>query len=228
MLSNLKTASNVAITWFSDNLMQANPEKFQFLVLSPFRGEAKDVNTLDLTCTTLVSVTQAPLLGIIIDNELKFNAHVLIMCHKCSFQLLTLKRLANFMDTRTKLTIFKSFIASNFSYCCHIWYFCSPTLKTRLEKIQYRGLRYVYNDYNSSYEALLERSGMCSIDILVQKTILVKIFKSLHGIGATYLSDLFSLGKISTRANSSNLVVPRVDSTLYGLHSIRYHQITSD
>ena len=127
------------------------------------------------------------------------------------------------MDTRTKLTIFKSFIASNFSYCCHIWYFCSPTLETRLEKIQYRGLRYVYNDYNSSYEALLERSGMCSIDLLVQKTILAEIFKSLHGIGATYLSDLFSLGKISTRANSKNLVVPRVDSTLYGLHSIRYN-----
>ncbi len=139
------------------------------------------------------------------------------------FPTFNTQRLASFMDTRTKLTIFKSFIASNFSYCCHIWYFCSPTLKTRLEKIQYRGLRYVYNDYNSSYEVLLARSGMCSIDLLVQKTIVVEIYKSLHGIGATYLSDLFSFGKICTRSNSKNLVVPRVDSTLYGLHSIRYH-----
>ncbi len=37
------------------------------------------------------------------------------------------------------------------------------------------------------------------------------------------MSDLFSFGKICTRSNSKDLVVPRVDSTFYGLHSIRYH-----
>ena len=223
MLTNLKSACSFAITWFGDNLMQANPDKFQFLVLSPFQKEAKQVNSLDLPGTRLISVTQAPLLGIIIDNELKFNAHVSRLCQMCNFQLKTLKRLSRLMDTATKLTIFRSFIASNFSFCCHIWYFCSQGLKDRLEKIQYRGLRHVYDDYNATYGALLARSGMCSIDLLVQKTILVEIFKSLNGIGATYLSDLFSFGKINTRANGKNLVVPRVDSTYYGLHSIRYH-----
>ncbi len=38
MLQNLQTACNVAITWFDQNLMQANPEKFHFLVLSPFQS----------------------------------------------------------------------------------------------------------------------------------------------------------------------------------------------
>ena len=124
-------------------------------------------------------------------NELKFNAHVSALCKRVNFQLLTLKRMSRYMDTRTKLTIFKSFIASNFSYCCHIWFFCSPTLKTRLEKIQYRGLRYVYNDYSSSYDALLVKSEMCTIELLLQKTMLVEIFKCVHGIGASYLADLF-------------------------------------
>ena len=101
--------------------------------------------------------------------------------------------------------------------------FLFTNTKNKAGKIQYRGLRYVYKDYNSSYEVLLARSGMCSIELLVQKTIVVEIFKSLHGIGATYLSDLFSFGKICTRSNSKDLVVPRVDSTLYGLHSIRFH-----
>ena len=139
MLNKLKIACNVAITWFTDNLMQANPEKFQFLVLSPFQKEAKQQNTLDLPSITLQSVQQAPLLGILIDNQLRFNAHVSGLVKKVNFQLLTLKRMAKYMDVSTKLTIFKSFIASNFSYCCHIWYFCSPTLKTRLDQIQYRG-----------------------------------------------------------------------------------------
>ncbi len=221
MLQNLQKACNVAITWFDHNLMQANPEKFHFLVLSPFQKEAKHQHTLDLPGVQLNSVTEAPLLGITIDNQLKFNTHVKAVCKKVNFQLFTLKRMSWYMDVSTKLTIFKSFIASNFSYCCHIWFFCSPTLKTRLNKIQYRGLRYVYNDFSASYDSLLDKSGMCTIDLLLQKTMLVEIFKCVRGIGASYLADLFNFSKTNTRG--VNLFVPRVDSTLYGLHSIRYH-----
>ncbi len=151
MLNNLKTACNVAITWFVNNQMQANPEKFQFLVLSPFQNEAKFQYILDLPGTQLQSVLQAPLLGVIIDNELKFNSHVSNIANKCNFQLQTLKRLSKSMGAAPKLTILRSFIASNFSYCCHIWCFCSITLKDRLEKLQFRGLCYVCDDYNSSY-----------------------------------------------------------------------------
>ncbi len=56
---------------------------------------------------------------------------------------------------------------------------------------------------------------MCTIELLLQKTMLIEIFKSVHGIGATYLANFFSFNKSNT--------VPRVESTLYGLHSICYH-----
>ncbi len=59
MLSNLKTACNVAIMWFImfiNNQMQANPEKFQFMVLSPFQNEADFQYILDLPGTQLQSV----------------------------------------------------------------------------------------------------------------------------------------------------------------------------
>ncbi len=76
MLSNLKIASQIAIQWFDDNLMQANPEKYQFMVLSPFQKEYNNHYTLDLGPVTLTSVIQAPLLGILFDTQLSFNAHV--------------------------------------------------------------------------------------------------------------------------------------------------------
>ena len=89
MLNNLKTACNVAITWFLNNQMQVNPDKFQFLVLSPFQKEADFQYVLDLPGTQLQSVQQAPLLGVLIDNQLKFNSHVLNIIKKCNFQLQT-------------------------------------------------------------------------------------------------------------------------------------------
>ncbi len=88
---------------------------------------------------------------------------------------------------------------------------------------QYKGLCHVYMDYDSSYDDLLNKAGMSTIDLLAQKTMLVEIFKSLHGIGAEYLADLFTINQNNTRSEGINLTVPRVDSTTYGLHSIRYH-----
>ena len=194
------------------------------MVLTPFQKEVKDLRvSLDLGSVQLTNVTQAPLLGILIDSQLNFNAHVLGLVKKANFQLLTLKRLSNSMDATTKLTILKSFIRSNFTYCCHIWSFCSPTLMAKLEKIQHKGLRYVYNDYSSSYPVLLEKAGMQSVELLVQKTILVEIYKCLHKIGAEYLANLFAFGKNSTRSQNKDLFVPRVNKTTYGLHSLRYH-----
>ena len=67
------------------------------------------------------------------------------------------------------------------------------------------------------------KAGMDSIELLLQKTMLVEIYKCLNGIGAAYLADLFRYGRASTRSKGKNLQVPRVDSALYGLHSIRYH-----
>ena len=85
MLNNLTTACNVAITWFLNNQMQANPDKFQFLVLSPFQKEADFQYVLDLPGTQLQSVQQAPLLSIIIDNQLKFSSHVSNIIKKVQF-----------------------------------------------------------------------------------------------------------------------------------------------
>ena len=89
--------------------------------------------------------------------------------------------------------------------------------------MQFRGLRYVYDDYISSYDNLLEKAGMDTIELLLQKTMLVEIYKCLNGIGASYLANLFEYQDAPTRSNGKNLQVPRVDSTFYGLHSIRFH-----
>ncbi len=223
MLSGLKRASETAIQWFDNNLMKANPDKFNFMVLSPYQKEHKNVYTLRIADVILTSVLQAPLLGITFDTELNFKPHVLGIIKKAVFQLHTLRRLCGLLDTNTKLTILKAFIRSNFTYCCHIWYFTLSTLKDRLERMQYRGLKYVYNDYNSDYEILLERANMDSLDLLIQKVIVTDIYKAINNIGAVYLRDLFHINNNSTRRKGRDLVLPRVDSVTYGIHSLRYH-----
>ena len=48
------------------------------------------------------------------------------------------------------------FVLSNFNYCPLIWRFSCQQNTHKPEKIQERGLHFVFNDTNSTYEALIK------------------------------------------------------------------------
>jgi len=93
------------------------------------------------------------LLGVTIDFRLNFDKHVSNICKKASRQLNVLKRIGKYSCKLGKLNIYYSFILSNFNYCPLTWHFCSETNTKKVENIQKRALRFIYNDYSSSYEA---------------------------------------------------------------------------
>jgi hypothetical protein len=69
-----------------------------------------------------------------------------------SQQLNVLKRLGSLLNRLGKLTIFHTFILSNFNFCPLAWHFCTEKNSKKIEKVQERALRFVYEDYNSSYD----------------------------------------------------------------------------
>ena len=79
-----------------------------------------NIQNSDLTCEKTVK-----LLGIEIDYQLNFDAHVSSICRKASQQLNVLKRLGSLLNRLSKLTIFHSFILSNFNFCPLAWHFCT-------------------------------------------------------------------------------------------------------
>ncbi len=90
-----------------------------------------------------------------------------------------------------------------------------------MEKILHRGLRYVFDDYNSSYEQLLEKAEMCSVEILREKAIICEMYKCLHGLGPQYMREIFEASGVESRIGLK-FIQPRVNTTTYGLHSLRY------
>ena len=133
--------------------MKANPNKFfkicvglkAYENVKSFKKENVDTKCED-------SVT---LLGVSIDFRLKFDSHVSEICKKASKQLAVLKRLGRFLSKQGKLTIYNSFISSNFNYCQILWHFCSVASTNKMEKIQEKALRFIHNGFQSSSEVLL-------------------------------------------------------------------------
>ena len=57
----------------------------------------------------------------------------------------------------------KAFIAFGFGYCPLVWIFHSSKLNSRVNKLDERALRMVYQDYVSSFTDLLEEDNLTTI-----------------------------------------------------------------
>ena len=186
--SVLESDSKSLINWFHINKMKANPDKFQAIALG------KKTNSLnlnfDLGGNVIECENEVKLLGITIDSMLNFNSQITNMCRKAARQLNVLKRIGHNLNRLSKLTIYYSFIMSNFSFCPLTWHFCSEANTTKIEKIQERALRFIYNDKNSSYEKLLEKSLLPSLKIRRLRTIAVETFKIINKESPVFLQDL--------------------------------------
>ena len=63
------------------------------------------------------------------------------------------------MGFKDKKILLNIFVYSNFNYCPLVGHFCSAKSVKKIEKIQERGLRILYNDFSSDYESTLNKSG---------------------------------------------------------------------
>ena len=221
VLYNLRHNGRNAIEWFAKNGMQANPDKFHFMLFSPTPAEQQVLHLCD--GTFLMSETEVTVLGVTIDDKLCFSQHISICCKKAARQLNALARISKHLNINSRRVIYNSFIMSNVNYCPLVWHFCGQVNNQKLEKIQERALRILFADYNSSYTELLGRAGTTTLLIQRLRLIALTVFKSLHGLNPTCLNDMFTPKQVPYRMRDSSLLEQsRYRTTTFGLRSISY------
>ena len=125
--------------------MIANPDKYQVLVLG---NTAYD---FDIKCEEkpIPVSSEIQLLGVTLDNKLKFDSHVTSICRKVGGQVNALNqfcifRLKNVLPCKTKEALYRAFILSHFNYCSQIWHHCGARSTKKFERVNERALRLVY------------------------------------------------------------------------------------
>jgi hypothetical protein len=194
------TASDL-INWCKINQMEANPSKFQILI-------ANEQNSIDFTLndTTVQSSPSVKLLGVTLDHKLNFNEHVNSLILKASRQLNCLIRLSRTLSTNVKLLLYKSFILSNFNYCPAVWHHCGSTNTKNLERLQYRALKYVFNDFDASYESLLTLSNLPTLHLSRLRFIACEVYKAINQNSPNFIKSMFTkpIHSYSLRSVKSN------------------------
>ena len=70
-----------------------------------------------------------------------------------------LRRLKNHIPVDAKLLLYKSAIMPHLTYCHLVWHFCTASVSRKLERLQERALRLVYNNAAGLSESLPPYGG---------------------------------------------------------------------
>ena len=100
-----------AISWFDNNYMDANPDKFQCISLDRF---GRPPISISIEGNTIPSSDSIKVLGVTLDSSLKYNKHISNLCSKASIQINAMKRIGKYLNTDCRISMYKSFISSNF------------------------------------------------------------------------------------------------------------------
>ena len=151
LIENLTYDLKNVLTWFKINSMKANPEKFQFMILSKTRRP--EYNLL-IDSNVIKESADVELLGLIIDNKLSFEKHIARLCQTATYKLHALRRLRKYLTLEKARVLGNAFVDSQFNYAPLIWMFCKKTIYLKMQKIHHKTLRIIYQS-DESYENLL-------------------------------------------------------------------------
>ena len=61
----------------------------------------------------------------------------------------------------------------------------------KIELIQTRALRILYNDFDSNHKTFLDKSGKCTIEVKRLRTLGLVVFKTLSNLNPAFMEEIF-------------------------------------
>ena len=126
------------------------------------------------------------------DDKLNINLHISNICRSAANQLTALIQLSC-LNFNAKRVLIKSYIISNFNYCPKLWIFSTAKFLTKIESLQKRAVRFLYNDYSISYEDLLEKAGKVKISVNRLRNLSVEIYKTKNKLNPEFVNNIFKV-----------------------------------
>ena len=98
--------------------------------------------------------------------------------------------------------------------------FSSAKSLNKVESLQKRALPFLYEDYVSPYEELLQKAEKETMKVNGLRSLCTEIYKSINNINPTYMNEIFKLRNTSRVVRSNyklNLDVPTINQVSFGV-----------
>ena len=217
LLAKLENETSVILEWFRLNEMKSNDDKCNLIV-------AKNDNlNINVGHEQIESCKSVDLLGIKIDNQLKFDEHVRNMIKKGNQKFHALARISKYLNQDKLKLLMKAFIQSQFNYCPLVWMFHSRTLNNKINRLHERALRLVYKNDELSFNELLKLDDSVTVHHRNLQRLSIEMFKVKNNIAPMPFQEIFEDQSYSHEIRTErSWQVPKVRTVAYGTESIRY------
>ena len=196
--------------FFDANSLSINISKTAFIHIKPSKSEHLDFN-IKLGNSSITQAKQIEFLGVIIDENLNFEAHSNNVLKKAEKGLNALNSVKNFLNYQSKINIYHSLIHSHLAYCSLSWI---PKIKaTKLKKLvtlQKKALRSIFNvKYNTHTSYLFHLSQITKFDKIVEKESILLMHKYINKQLPDAVTDIINKVKVNgcnTRSQADKII----------------------
>ena len=217
LLHNLEYDTLSAIIWFDNNYMKLNQGKCHFLISGNVEHLWAKVGD-----ELIWESKEQKLLGVTIDKNLNFNSHLSTVCKKAGQKVSALARIAKLLPFHKRSLILKTFIESQFSHCPLVWMFCSREMNRKINHVHERALRIVYNDYQLTFDELLNKDKSVSIHHRNIRQVAIEMYKVKNNLSPPFMCDIFYHKENGTTTRMGDTFYrPNVNKVYMGEHSLR-------
>ena len=113
---------------------------------------------------------------------------------------------------------------ANFQYCPLVWMFSSAVSLRKIESIQKRALRFLYDNYDISYDELLTKSGISEMNVKRLRILCIEIYKTINHLNPSFMKEIFSLRETKRPVREKyklNLNTPDYNQISFGRKSLK-------
>ena len=161
------------------------------------------------------------LLGIQTDSKLHVDEHVEELCQKINQKLSAFSRIRPFLSREKAKILLTSIVMSNISYCPPVWTLCSKAPDKEINRTNKRALMVLYEDYDLSFEQLLEKDTSTTFHQKNLQNLMTEIYKTASQIYPSYIWEFFVKKDMPHNLRTKILCkLPQVRTNRYVLNSL--------
>ena len=196
--------------WGRANRVDFNASKTQCCYLT-HKVKEPSVN-LTLDSVNISESESLELLGIAINSDMRWNAHIIKIAKEASKCLGFLKRCTKYFTPSDLRDIYVSYIRPKMEYNCHIWAGASKTTLDYLDRVQNRAIKLINNaEVANTLDSLEHRRNVACITLF---------YRYFHGRCSLEVSEL--LPKIKTFGRNS-----RASNRAHAFHVCEIYERTT-
>lgn len=224
LIVNMNIELEKLLHWINTNKLSLNVKKTHFMVFGHRKYKIENEKVIINKCT-VDQVTTTRFLGVIIDEQLNWFAHIKHIKSKISKGLGIIKKARPLLSKTCLITLYYTFVYPYFTYCIEVWGSTFPSYLLPLFRLQKRAIRLIaFLPYNHTTVDTFISLNILNLKNIYIYSVSIFMFKfvndMLPDIFKSYFKYNHEIHKRVTR--SSHLLHAPFVKTLYRSKNIRF------